>query len=255
MRVFVLTKEFIVRISLIAALAVASLLFILYTGDGDTQVLAPKDNIPIYSVKTNGKQIAITLDAAWGTDKTASILEILDKYNIKVTFFVTGMWADKNDAVLKEIAQHGHEIGNHSYTHRDFATLSDDEIAKELKRCSDSIERITGKRPGLFRAPYGSWNTHVVDAVCGQQYEFIQWDVDSIDWKGLTSAQIEARIFSRVQSGSILLFHNDAKYIVEALPPVIEKLLADGYKPVTVTELVGESLETNQHPNSRNKKE
>lgn len=179
MRVFVLTKETITRISLIAALAVASLVFILYTGGEDRQVLAPKDNIPIYSVKTNGMQIAITLDAAWGTDKTAAILDILDQYEVKATFFVTGMWADKNEAVLKDIAEHGHEIGNHSYTHRDFAKLSDEEIVKELERCTTSIERITGQRTSLFRAPYGSWNARIVDAVCGQEYDFIQWDVDS----------------------------------------------------------------------------
>lgn len=247
MRVFVLTKETIARISLIAAMAVASFLFILYTGKGDTPALAPKDNIPIYSVKTSGMQIAITLDAAWGTDKTAAILDILDKYEVKATFFVTGMWADKNEAVLKDIAEHGHEIGNHSYTHRDFAELNDGEIVKELERCTASIERITGRRTGLFRAPYGSWNARIVDAVCGEEYEFIQWDVDSIDWKGLTPAQMEARIFTRVQSGSILLFHNDAKYIVEALPPILERLLAEGYKPVTVTELVNESLETQKN--------
>ena len=246
MRVFVITRETIVRFSLIAALAAAAVIFIVFSSTNEASAFAPKDNIPIYSVKTSGKQIAITLDAAWGTDKTADILGILDKYNIKVTFFVTGMWADKNEAVLKSIAEHGHEIGNHSYTHRDFATLSDEEIVTELDRCSDAIERITGKRPNIFRAPYGSWNARIVDAVCGQQYEFVQWDVDSIDWKGLTAAQIEARIMPRVQSGSIILFHNDAQYIVEALPLVIEKLMAQGYKPVMVTELVGESLETNK---------
>jgi polysaccharide deacetylase family sporulation protein PdaB len=247
MRVFVITKEAIARIVLIAALAAASMLFILYTGRGATPAFGPKDNIPIYSVKTSGKQIAITLDAAWGTDKTAAILDILDKYHIKATFFVTGMWADKNEDVLKAIADRGHEIGNHSYTHRDFAQLGDADILKELERATASIERVTGKRTSIFRAPYGSWNARIVDVVCGAQYDFVQWDVDSLDWKGLTPESMEARIFPKVQSGSIILFHNDAKNIVEALPPIIEKLMADGYKPVTVTELVNESLEAHKN--------
>lgn len=244
MRVFVITKETIVRIALIAAIVVVSLVFILYSSGGAAPVFGPKDNIPIYSVKTSGKQVAITLDAAWGSDKTEAILDILDKYHIKATFFVTGMWAEANQVALKEIAGRGNEVGNHSYTHKDFATLSDADIVKELNRASDAIERVTGRRTTIFRAPYGSWNARIVDVVGKQQYDFVQWDVDSLDWKGLNVDQIEARIFAKVQSGSIILFHNDAKYIVEALPSVIEKLQAKGYKPVTVSELINESLET-----------
>jgi polysaccharide deacetylase family sporulation protein PdaB len=246
MRIFVFTRDTVIRVSLIAALLTVSLIFILYPGERSAPIFAPKDNIPIYSVKTSGMQVAITLDAAWGTDKTAAILDILDHYNIKTTFFVTGMWAEKNEAILREIADRGHEIGNHSYSHRDFAKISDEEIVKELEKCTAAIERITGHRTSLFRAPYGSWNARIVDVVGREQYDFIQWDVDSIDWKGLTPAAMEARIFARVQSGSILLFHNDAQHIVEALPPIIERLQTQGYKPVTVTELVNESLEANK---------
>lgn len=246
MRIFVLSRDTIVRASLIAAVVLVSITVILFSKDGSVSVFGPKENIPIYSVKTNGNQVAITLDAAWGSEKTEAILDVLDKYKIKATFFVTGMWADANESALKAIASRGHEVGNHSYTHKDFATLSDADIVKELTRCSDVVERVTGKRPTLFRAPYGSWNARIVDAVGGQKYDFIQWDVDSLDWKGLTPEQIETRIFSKVQSGSIILFHNDAKYIVDALPLIIEKLQEKGYKPVTVTEIINESLETDK---------
>jgi polysaccharide deacetylase family sporulation protein PdaB len=244
MRIFVITRDSIVRVALIACVALASLLFILYSTGGAAPALAPKDNIPIYSVKTSGKQVAITLDAAWGSDKTRDILNILDKYHIKATFFVTGMWADANPDALREISDRGEEVGSHSYTHKDFATLGDDDIVKELDRAAEAIQRVTGKRTTIFRAPYGSWNARIVDVVGKQQYDFIQWDVDSLDWKGLTPEQMEARIFAKVQSGSIILFHNDAKYIVEALPHIIERLQSQGFKPVTVTELVSESLET-----------
>lgn len=247
MRVFVVTREAIVRSAVIVGVAVLSVVFILYSGKGTVAAFGPKDNIPIYSVKTSGMQVAITLDAAWGSDKTAAILDVLDKYQIKATFFVTGMWAKANEPALKAIAGRGHEIGNHSYSHKDYATLSDADIVADLGKAGDAIEGVSGRRPTIFRAPYGSWNARIVDAVCGQQYDFIQWDVDSLDWKGLNVEQIEARIFSKVQSGSILLFHNDAKYIVEALPSVIEKLEEKGYKPVTVTELVNESLEARKN--------
>lgn len=244
MRVFVITRGGIIKAALVACLALASILSIVIMNNGAAQASAPKDNIPIYSVKTSGKQVAITLDAAWGCEKTRKLLDILDKYHIRATFFVTGMWADANPEALKEIADRGEEIGNHSYTHKDFATLSDDDIVKELNRTADAIERVTGKRPTLFRAPYGSWNARIVDVVCGQQYDFIQWDVDSLDWKNLTPEQMEERVFSKVQSGSIILFHNDGKFTPDALPGIIEKLQEKGFKPVTVSELVGESLET-----------
>jgi peptidoglycan-N-acetylglucosamine deacetylase len=246
MRVFVITKETIIRIALIAGLAVVSVLFVIYSSGGAAPVFGPKDNIPIYSVKTSGNQVAITLDAAWGADKTQSLLDIFDKYKIKVTFFVTGMWADANPQVLKEISDRGHEIGSHSYTHKDFATLSDADIAKELDRTANAIEHIIGRRPTVFRAPYGSWNARIVDAVGKEKYDFIQWDVDSLDWKGLTPDAMETRIFAKVQSGSIILFHNDGQNTPQALPAIIEKLQAKGLKPVTVSELVNESLETHK---------
>lgn len=244
MRIFVITRETLRKFALLAGVAVALAVCILYMTAGSAPALAPKDNIPIYSVKTSGKQIALTFDAAWGSDKTDSLLETFDKYHIKVTFFVTGMWADANAAELKKIADRGHEIGNHSYTHRDFATISDADMVKELSRASDAIERATGKKTTIFRAPYGSWNARIVDVVCGQQYDFIQWDVDSLDWKGLTPDAMEARVLPKVQSGSIILFHNDGKNTPDAIPTIIEKLQAQGYKFVTVTELLNESLET-----------
>lgn len=231
------------RLVLLGGLVLASVLFIVYTGDGDAAAFAPKDNIPVYSVKTSGMQVAITLDAAWGSDKTAQILDILDEYDVKVTYFVTGMWARKNEQALRAIADRGHEIGSHSYSHKDYANLSDDQIREDLKKTDEVFESIIGRKPAIFRAPYGSWNARIVDAVCGEEYDFIQWDVDSLDWKGLTAQAMEKRIFSKVQSGSIMLFHNDAEHILEALPLIIGRLQAEGYKPVTVTELLGESLE------------
>lgn len=243
MRVFVVTREAIVRASLIAALALASVVVLLYMDGGEAPAAAPRDNIPIYSVKTGGSQIALTFDAAWGCERTPKLLDAFDEYGIKVTFFVTGMWADANPEALREIADRGHEIGNHSYTHKDFATLSDADMVKELDRASDAIERVTGRRPTLFRAPYGSWNARIVDVVCGQQFDFIQWDVDSLDWKGLTAGAMEARVLPRVQPGSIVLFHNDGQHTPEAIGPIIANLREKGFEFVTVTELVGESLE------------
>ncbi len=243
MRIFVVTRRHLALVGLAVVLVVGAALVGMLRG-GSFSVFAPKDNIPVYSVKTEGKQIAITFDAAWGTDKTAALLDILDKYNVKATFFVTGMWAKKNADVLAEISRRGHEIGSHGYTHKDLTTLPEAEVIDELTKTADVIEKATGKRPTIFRAPYGAWNAKLVDIVGKEQFDFIQWDVDSLDWQGLTSAQMQQRVFPRVVSGSIILFHNDGANTPEVMPVVLEKFIADGYKPVTVTELLGESLET-----------
>ena len=176
----VLSKKLITRAMIVLLVLMASGVFVLYASGGSVQVLGKKDDIPIYSVKTTNKQVSLTFDAAWGTDLTAKLLDIFDKYNIKVTFFVTGMWANKNPEVLKEIVRRGHEVGSHSYTHKDMVKMSDAEAVEELTKTADTFERITGMRPTVYRAPYGSWNTKLVDIVGREQYLFIQWDVEAL---------------------------------------------------------------------------
>ena len=243
MRVLIITKEHLIRAGIALAVVLVAVVIIQAFRPGAKSVFAPKDNIPIYSVNTKNMQVAITFDAAWGTDKTIAILDALDAANVKATFFVTGMWANKNADMLREIAKRGHEIGSHGYTHKDLTTLPEPDVLDELKKTDDSIEKITGKRPVIFRAPYGAWNAKLVDIVGKYGVGFIQWDVDSLDWKGLDTAAIENRIFSKVQSGSIMLYHNDAAHTYEALPDLLSKLKEKGYKPVTISELVEEGLE------------
>ena len=127
---------------------------------------------------------------------------------------------------------------NHSNTHPHMTQISTEEMKNEVNTCSDKIEAITGKRPNLFRAPYGDYNNDVVGAVreCGAFT--IQWDVDSLDWKDLSAAEITARVTSKVKPGSIVLFHNAAKHTPEALPKILESLQGDGYTIVPISELI-----------------
>ncbi len=183
MRILLITKEQLVRWGIVAAALVVVLIVVLALRPDAASAFAPKDDIPIYSVNTKNMQVAITFDAAWGTDKTIAILDALDDAGIKATFFVTGMWANKNADMLREIANRGHEIGSHGYTHKDLTKLPDNEVMEELKKTDDTIERITGKRPMIFRAPYGAWNAKLVDLVGKYGVAFIQWDVETLDTK------------------------------------------------------------------------
>ncbi len=155
----------------------------------ELNVLAGKKReLPVYSVDRTDKKIALTIDAAWEDDKTEFILETLDQFQVKATFFLCGVWVEAYPEDVKEIAAKGHEIGNHSLTHPHMNKLSASEIQKEITTLDDTIEQLTGKRCKLFRAPFGEYNDTVITAVREIGYEPIQWNIDTIDWKEERSA-------------------------------------------------------------------
>ena len=199
---------------------------------------AAERSLPIYSVQRDGKYVALSFDAAWGNEDTGELIDILGRYGLRATFFLVGEWVDKYPESVKQLAAAGMEVMNHSDTHEHFAKLDSDGIAKELNACSDKIEALTGIRPALFRCPYGEYDDHVIDTVNALGVTAVQWDVDSLDWKGLSAQEITKRVLNGVNPGSIVLFHNAAEHTPEALPGIIEGLLAEGYTIVPVGELL-----------------
>ena len=194
--------------------------------------------LPIYSVDTKEKKIAITFDVSWGDDRTEDILKILDEYNVKATFFIVGAWIDQYPEKLKTMFEKGHEIGNHSNKHPMMTTISKERMISEIDTTDAKIMSITGQGTTLFRCPSGEYNNLVVETVESTNHYCIQWDVDSIDWKE-QGAEIEYnRIIKKTKNGSILLFHNDAKYTPENLPKILENLKGQGYEFVKISELI-----------------
>lgn len=206
----------------------------------------PRD-IPVYSVETDEKKVAISFDAAWGNEQTSELLNILDRYDVKATFFLVGQWVDNFPDSVKEIAKKGHDVENHSNTHAHMPELSLEGMTEEIVSCNDKIKALTGKCPTLFRPPYGDYNNNVVGAVKTQNMYCIQWDVDSLDWKDLSAAEITERITSKIQPGSIVLLHNGAKNTPAALPSIIEGIRAQGYELVPISELVPKGNYTTDH--------
>jgi len=194
--------------------------------------------LPIYSVDTKEKKIAISFDASWGDDRTQEILNTLDKYNAKATFFVVGAWIDQYPDMLKKMSEKGHEIGNHSNKHPIMTTISAGKMLEEIAATDAKIMSITGKATTLFRCPSGEYNNLVIETVESTNHYCIQWDADSIDWKE-EGAEIEYnRIIKKTRPGSILLFHNDAKYTPGNLIKILENFKAQGYEFVTVSDLI-----------------
>lgn len=199
---------------------------------------ATERSLPVYSVERDGKYVALSFDAAWGNEDTEQLIDILGSYNVKATFFIVGQWVDKYPESVMQLANAGMEVMNHSDTHAHFAKLSSDQIVSEINACSDKIEALTGVRPTLFRCPYGEYDDHVIDTVNAMGVTAVQWDVDSLDWKGLSADEITRRVTENVKPGSIVLFHNAAEHTPEALPGIIESLLADGYTIVPIGQLL-----------------
>lgn len=182
--------------------------------------------------------VLLTFDAAWGNEDTQELIDILDQYNVKATFFVVGDWVEKYPESVKALSDAGHEVMSHSNHHDHFNTLSAQEIIDDLNACNDKIEAVTGVRPTLFRPPYGEYDDHVISTVRGMGIQPIQWDVDSLDWKDYDAATITQRVTEKVGPGSIVLFHNAALHTPEALPGILEYLLGQGYSIVPVSQLV-----------------
>jgi peptidoglycan/xylan/chitin deacetylase (PgdA/CDA1 family) len=151
---------------------------------------------------------------------------------------VVGEWVDKYPESVKALSDAGHEVMSHSNDHAHFNRLTAEEIRENLNACNDKIEAVTGERPTLFRPPYGEYDDHVISTVRSMGMEPIQWDVDSLDWKGLSAGEIASRVNARVAAGSIVLFHNAAEHTPEALPAIIEFLLGEGYEIMPVSEIL-----------------
>ena len=217
-----------------------------------TAVAAPKRELPVYSVERSDDVIAVTFDASWGADNTPKLLDILDEYNAKCTFFLVGIWVDKYPEMVKAIVERGHEIGNHSATHPHMSQISEAKNLEELRIMSDKVESLTGVRPTLFRPPYGDYNNKVIRTARGAGYEAVQWSVDSLDWKNI-SPQDMIRRAGKVERGDIILFHNDSQYLLDALPTLLQSYQDQGLQMVKVSDLLltGETtidVQGKQHP-------
>ena len=194
--------------------------------------------LPIYSVETDQKRIAITFDAAWSAEDTDTLLNILKKHGAKATVYVVGDWVRKNPDAVKKFYNNGHEIGNHSDTHALFGKVSKEKVIEEIENCNNEIEKLIGTEPKVIRAPSGDYDNKSIEIAEGMGMKMIQWDVDSLDWKLLSVDEMYNRVVNKVQNGSIILFHNGVENTPEALDKILTKLKADGYEFVTVSDLI-----------------
>jgi polysaccharide deacetylase family sporulation protein PdaB len=202
--------------------------------------------LPIYSVDTTENKVALSFDAAWGAEDFSQIMEILDKHNVKVTFFMTGGWIEAYPDCVKTLVEKGHDLGNHSENHYDMTTISKSEQQSELMTPHEKVKELTGYEMYLFRPPYGAYNNSVVNTAYENGYYPVQWSVDSLDWKdyGVDSIITTVCEHKDLAPGAIILCHNGAKYTAEALDEMLTTLEQKGYEIVPISELI---LRENYH--------
>lgn len=189
------------------------------------------------------KKIALTFDDGPHPRYTKEILEILAEYGIHATFFFVGENVIYYPDTAREVAERGHEIGNHTYTHISPNQKNNGAVLrKELARCEAAIQQVTDTSPKLFRPPQGSWNEELCSIAREREYEIILWNIDTLDWAHTPAEQISRHVLERVQSGDIILMHDYHSKVcttTEALRTIIPALLARGFHFVTVSELLG----------------
>lgn len=209
-------------------------------GDNVSTVLTASSarELPIYSVETSKKQVALTMNCAWSADDIDSILNTLQKNNVNITFFAVGDWVDKNPDAVKKISLAGNEIGNHSNTHPHVNNLSSEENIKQIQECSNKIEALTGKKTTLYRAPYGEYNNLVIRSAKEANHIPIQWSIDTLDYTGLSGDEMWSRISSKISNGDIILMHNGTTHTADSLDMILKNIKQLGYEITTVSNLI-----------------
>ena len=171
----------------------------------------------------------------WGTKEVYAILDVLDEYEAKATFFIGGSWADNNVECLKEIASRGHEIGSHGYFHRDHNKLDYSANYQEIKTSIDFIEKASGISATLFAPPSGAYNDDTVKAARELGLKTVMWSKDTIDWRDKDASVCFTRATKNIAGGDLVLMHPMA-HTLEALPSVLKDYRDKGLKTVTVSE-------------------
>lgn len=182
MKVFLLKRRLLAGLACVLA---AAAMFYAVNYPNAVSAAASDRQLPIYCVQRDQKMVAISFDAAWGNEDTQQLIDIMEKYKVKATFFVVGEWVDKYPESVKALHDAGHEVMNHSNSHAHMSQLSSDEIIADVQACNEKIADVTGVSPTLIRPPYGEYDDHVITAIRSMGMEPIQWDVDTLAAVGI----------------------------------------------------------------------
>lgn len=196
-------------------------------------------NIDIhYKGNIDEKVVAFACNVDWGNEYIPPMLEVFQNNNIKITFFVTGKWAEKNPDILRDIYEKGHEIGNHGYNHIDYDKISYEKNKEEIVRSNDIIKNIINFEPTYFAPPSGAYNDNTIRAAKDLNYDIIMWSIDTIDWRDDSNKEkITSRVVDKIHNSAIVLMH-PTEETLKALPNIISSLTNSGYKIGRISDVI-----------------
>jgi peptidoglycan/xylan/chitin deacetylase (PgdA/CDA1 family) len=204
---------------------------------GKAKKTGSTDGQPMYYVHEGRKRIALTIDDGPNPIYTPQILKLLEKYGVTATFSMIGIQVRAYPGIAREVADAGHVIANHTWTHLDLPTLSPTSAADQISRTTSAIHKAVGRKPTLFRAPYGAWSPEVLELCAKNKLTPVDWSVDPRDWARPGVSSIVNNIMRNTKTGSIILEHDgggDRSETVAALKIVLPRLIDAGYRFVTV---------------------
>lgn len=199
--------------------------------------IASRSKNPVYQGNTGKKLIALTVNVDWGEEYIPDMLKEFKKHNARVTFFVTGRWAEKNPELLKQMSQAGHSIQNHGYKHVHFNQLSPAQAQEQIKKAEKIIQEITGSQSKFFASPYGEQSRQLMQVVSAMDYDLIMWSIDTIDWQRPSPDTIVKRVTNRIHNDAIILMH-PTEPTLKALPEMLGGIKEQGYKMVGIEDII-----------------
>lgn len=191
---------------------------------------------PIFQGNPNKPQVALACNVFWGEEYLPDMLKTLAENNVHITFYIGGSWANKYPEILKELANQGHELGNHTYSHPHPNTLSKEKNKEQIIKTEELVASITGLKTNLYAPPYGEYNNTVLLAAQELGYTTTMWSIDTIDWKRPPPEVIKERVLKKLHNGAIILMHPTAP-TAQALPGLIDEIKKRGYTFVVVSDI------------------
>lgn len=201
-------------------------------------VFSPLIKGAYYHVETDEQAVAFTFDVVWEPGFVAEILDVLDRYNTRATFFLTGTWMRKNSTLAREILMRGHEIGHHGYSHQRLTELTDEAVEKEFAQMEEALREELNLTTDLFRPPYGELDNRIADFAAGRGYRTVLWSINPHDWLDPGKDKIISRVIKNLHSGAIITFHTSSTQTIEALPLIIQSLRMKEYEILKFSELM-----------------
>lgn len=196
-----------------------------------------EEGIVIRQGNDDDDRIAFTCNVDWGEEILPDMLEIFKRNDLKITFFVSGKWAEKNPKLLRKIYLDGHEIQNHGYRHRLCSQISSSEVKDEIKKTEEAVLKYIGLKTNIFAPPAGDFDSKTVEICRDENYILSLWSIDTIDWRaGSTAEIIKKRVLKKKLNGGIVLMHPKEE-TAKALPSIIEEIQGKGISIVTLSEL------------------